>query len=285
MPGQFCISIDLELAWGVWDHLTDDYISRCSKLERSIVQRLLASLDRYEISATWAIVGNLLLDAAQMSRGGKEVWYAPDLIEAIKSARTPQEIGSHSFKHVYFPSISSDEAQSDIDAARRIHAERQLAFNSFVFPRNMVGHEAILASAGIKVFRSVDRGWYTAVARVNRFAGRLAHLVDNMLPIPPSTVVPIRHPNGLVELQSSMLLMARNGARKLVSSSVLTSKARLGLQAAARRNEVFHLWFHPSNFYHSTDSQFQALDRILAIAATMRDRGHIEAMTMGAFAA
>jgi hypothetical protein len=285
MPGQFCISIDLELAWGVWDHLTDDYISRCSELERSIVQRLLVTLDSYEISATWAIVGNLLLDAPQMSRGRKEVWYAPDLIEAIKSARTPQEIGSHSFGHVYFPSISPDEAQSDIDAARRIHAERQLAFDSFVFPRNMVGHEAILASAGIKVFRSVDRGWYTSVARANRFAGRLAHLVDNMLPIPPSTVVPIRHPNGLVELPSSMLLMARNGARKLVSSSALTSKARFGLQAAARKSEVFHLWFHPSNFYHSTESQFQALDRILAIAAAMRDRGHIEAMTMGAFAA
>jgi hypothetical protein len=57
------------------------------------------------------------------------------------------------------------------------------------------------------------------------------------------------------------------------------------LQAAARKSEVFHLWFHPSNFYHSTESQFLALDRILAIAAAMRDRGHIEAMTMGAFAA
>jgi hypothetical protein len=80
VSGKFCISIDLELAWGVRDHLTDDYVSYCSELERPIVQRLLASLNRYDISATWAIVGNLLSDTALMSLGGKEVWYAPDLI-------------------------------------------------------------------------------------------------------------------------------------------------------------------------------------------------------------
>jgi hypothetical protein len=154
-----------------------------------------------------------------------------------------------------------------------------------VFPRNLVGREEILASAGIKVFRSVDQGWQRSVAQANRLAGRVANLADKVLAITPSTVVPIRHSNGLVELPSSMLLMARNGARKLISSSALVTKAQRGLQAAARKNEVFHLWFHPSNFYHSTESQFQVLDRILDAAANMRRRGDIEVVPMGAFAA
>lgn len=284
MPGKFCISIDLELAWGVWDHLTDDYLARCRQLERPIVQRILAAFDKHQIAATWAIVGHLLSKDANR-RGGEEVWYAPDLIEAIKNAKTPQEIGSHSFAHIYFPSVSADDARRDIEAARRIHAENQIAFDSFVFPRNLVGREEVLAGAGIKVFRSVDHGWQRSVAQANRSAGRVANLADKMLPITPATVVPIRHASGLVELPSSMLLMARNGARKLISSSALVTKAHRGLRAAARKGEVFHLWFHPSNFYHSTESQFQVLDRILDIATNMRSGSEIEIVTMGAFAA
>jgi len=285
MAGQFCISIDLELAWGIWDKLSDEYVALCSKLERQIVERLLGSFNKYEISATWAIVGSLLADPQPRSGGADDVWYAPDLIEAIRSSRTPQEIGSHSFAHIYFPQSSAEEVRRDLEAAQSIHTENDLAFASFVFPRNMVAHEAALAGSGIKVFRSVDRGWYISVARANRYAGRVANLLDKVLPIAPATVRPIRHANGLVELPSSMLLMGRNGARRLISSRVTTRKARLGLEAASRKGEVFHLWFHPSNFYHSTEVQLNTLDRILQVAAEMRERGDLEIVPMGAFAA
>ena len=35
--GAFCISIDLELAWGMWDQLTPDHVRKCLDLERVTV--------------------------------------------------------------------------------------------------------------------------------------------------------------------------------------------------------------------------------------------------------
>ena len=37
--GAFCISIDLELLWGVWDHVTASDARECADLEREIVPK------------------------------------------------------------------------------------------------------------------------------------------------------------------------------------------------------------------------------------------------------
>jgi hypothetical protein len=285
LPGQFCISIDLELAWGVHDVLTDEFIQLCRTHEREVVGRLLQLFDDEEIEATWAVVGHLLDEPEQGRRGAAEVWYAPEIISAIQRAKTPQEIGSHSYSHIYYGEISRNEARADLQHSRETHLRHGLPFDSFVYPRNDVAHQDLLAEAGLKVFRSIDVGWFMAAARVHPLLGRVAHLVDKMLPIAPLTVRPIRHAGGAVELPSSMLLMARNGARKLVAPSMLVQKAKLGLERAAKNGELFHLWFHPSNFYHSTDAQFDVLQRILKIAVEMRAAGDLRIMPMRAFAA
>ncbi len=54
--GFFCISIDLELAWGVWDQLSHEYLGRCLSLERRIVTRTLEIFRAYDTTATWVIV-------------------------------------------------------------------------------------------------------------------------------------------------------------------------------------------------------------------------------------
>ena len=76
-PGALCISIDLELAWGIWDKPSADYHARCAELERTIVDRLMTLFERYEVSATWAIVSALLDPNA---RDREAIWFAPDFI-------------------------------------------------------------------------------------------------------------------------------------------------------------------------------------------------------------
>lgn len=285
MPGQFCISIDLELAWGVWDVLTEDFISLCKTREREVVRRLLELFDEHEIEATWAIVGHLLDAPEQGRRGGAEIWYAPEIVAAIQSAKTPQEIGSHSYAHIYYGQVARDAARADLQQARQSHLRNALAFDSFVYPRNDVAHQDLLAEAGLRVFRSVDAAWYAAAGRVHPLLGRAAHFIDKMLPITPPTVKPLRHASGAVELPSSMLLIGRNGMRKMIPPSIQIRKAKLGLRRAAREGELFHLWFHPSNFYHSAESQFGVLERILKIAVELRARGDLRIVPMRAFAA
>ncbi len=281
--GAFCISIDLEAAWGVWDKLTPQYLSKCLELERMIVDRILSIFDRYDISATWAIVGHLLEKRGDRAAGELPAWYAPDMIEAIRAARTEQEIGSHSFAHIYFSENTSERVQSDLAAARTIHERYGLEFTSFVFPRNMVSHLPLLARAGIRVFRGIDHGWHMAAPGRHPVA-RILHLLDTMIPLAPAVVRPVMHPGGLVELPGSRLLMGRNGLRKLVRPAVLELKAKRGLRAAARDKGVFHLWFHPTNFYYDSERQFATLETIVREAALLRGQQRLDIVPMRSFA-
>jgi peptidoglycan/xylan/chitin deacetylase (PgdA/CDA1 family) len=293
MPlGALCISIDVEGAWGTWDKPTAAYHDRCARHEAAIVRGLVELFDRFEVSATWAVVGRLLeLDesAAKTTSHGAKIWYAPELVERVRAARTPQDIGSHSYAHVYFGSTPREALREDLAAARRVHDRHGLPFASFVFPRNQVGHVDLLRAAGVKVFRSVDHGWHIAVReRLGRNAGRVANLADKVLPVPPAVVQPVAHATEhgtVVELPSSMLLMARNGLRRAVHPAVAALKAKLGLTAASRGAGTFHLWFHPSNFYYDLERQLDTLGDIVKTAAQMRDRGEIEIRPMSSYAA
>jgi peptidoglycan/xylan/chitin deacetylase (PgdA/CDA1 family) len=286
MPGALCISIDLELAWGVWDRPTRDYFELCAQKERMIVRRLLALFSRYDVSATWAVVGRLLDPLGPVpvaSATGRHVWYAPDLVEAINRAAPTQEIGSHSFAHIYCQRTSRAAMREDLDAAKAIHIRHGLEWHSFVFPRNQVAHVDLLRDAGMHAFRSADVGWHMQARRAGLVAGRLANLADKLLPVPPTAVCPV-HAAGMVDIPGSMLLLGRGGIRRLVRPGVVEAKARLGLRAAWQRGRVFHLWFHPSNFYYETDVQFGVLERVLRIAAAARARGEVDIRPMKSIA-
>src|SRR6185503_4880470 len=115
-------------------------------------------------------------DAARSTPHGAAIWYAPEVVETVRAARTPQDIGSHSYAHVYFGQTEREALRRDLAAARRVHDRHGLPFVSFVFPRNQVAHVDLLREAGVKVFRSVDHGWHIDVRdRLGGTAGRLAN--------------------------------------------------------------------------------------------------------------
>jgi len=284
MPrGTFCISIDVEGAWGTWDRPSAEEHRRCAEMEERSVRELVSRLDRAEIPATWAIVGRLLErdDRAVASTSfGEGIWYAPGLIEVIRRTRTPQDIGSHGYAHRYFGRLSRDEARLEIARARSVHDRHGLPFKAFVFPRNEIGHLDELRAAGVEVFRGGDRGWHAWVRnRVGRTAGRIANLADKVFPLRPAVVHTVDH-GGLVELPSSMLFLGRSGLRRAVHPHITVIKARRGLEAARRSGGTFHLWFHPSNFYDDGVRQLEALSSVLATATAMRSRGEIDIRPM-----
>jgi hypothetical protein len=287
MTGTFCISIDLELAWGIWDRPSRAYFERCAENERRIVRELLAAFARHQVAATWAVVGRLLekgrTPTPELGKGDS-IWYAPDLVEAIAKASPLQEIGSHSYAHVYFDSLESGAAREDVQAARELHLRHGIGFQSFVFPRNCVGHLAFLRDAGVKVFRSRDLGWHqTARERLGVRVGQAANLIDKALPLAPECLRP-RLRDGMVELPTSMLLLARNGLRGLIPPISVVTKARSGLERACTTGDLFHLWFHPSNFYYDSERQLTVLERILERAAQLREQGRLDIVPMRYFA-
>lgn len=285
MPkGKLTISIDLELAWGVWDTVTPEDLRLAETAERPICAALIELFDRYELPATWAIVAALLDEASAQGRpGSKTCWYAPDVIDRLVRAKVSHDIGSHGGRHIYFRDASAAEAQTDLEFMRAIHRANGLPHTSFVFPRNAIGHLDVVAQAELKTFRGPDIGWFRAARHAGRVAERAANLADKLLPVPPSPVVAEKR-SALVDIPGSMLLMGRNGARRFALPAVTRAKLGMGLARARHSGGVFHLWFHPSNFYYRSDEQLATLAWFLDHAAAEAGRGRIEIRTMSFYA-
>ena len=164
-----------------------------------------------------------------------------------------------------------------------MHQRHGLPFDSFVFPRNKIGKKHLLQRHGIRVYRGVELAWHQRIRDRSVTAGRLANLVDKMIPTAPQTVVP-EPEDGLVNLPGSLLLLGREGIRRIVPSYVLRRKLHLGLAAASRSNRVFHLWFHPSNFWHDREAQFAVFESFVREVADLREAGEISVKPMAAFA-
>ena len=276
--GVLVVSIDLELAWGTCDRPLD--ARRCARLgrERMIVDRLLAAFTRHDVRATWAVVGRLLLD------GRDPLWHGVDLVEAIAAARPPHELASHSFHHLPYDETRTSRVAvaADLALARGAHAAARLPFVTFVFPRNVVGFRDLLAAAGVRVYRGRSRAWYDGLPHVR--LRRALDLLDFVVTPRARTVRPVVDDAGLVNVPDSVLLYDRRGPARLRPARAVVAKARRALDRAARRGEVFHLWFHPANFADRTTEQFAILEAVLAHAAHLRAEDRLENRTLGEFA-
>jgi peptidoglycan/xylan/chitin deacetylase (PgdA/CDA1 family) len=306
--GILTISIDLELAWGVCDKPITLHVRRAIDRERDIVPRILTLFSIYDIRATWAIVGHLLLTRCQWKNGivhpeirrpillnsqrdwffqhpGEgvydRVWYARDLVDLIRDATPVQEIGSHSFCHIpYIDRVSGRNAVADdIEMARKLHESEALEFEAFVFPRNLVACKDLLRKAGIRVYRGNSPRWYDSIPWAQ--AKRFFNLVQFFLSLPPQTVRPSIEDSGMVNIPDSMLFIGRKGIRRFITRNSLIKMGIVGLNRAVQSGEVFHLWFHPSNFSYETEEQFFAFEAILKHSRKLREEGQLQVLTMG----
>ena len=284
MAAKLTISIDLELAWGVWDQVTPQHLRMAEAAERPICAALIELFDRYEIQASWAIVAALLDEASSASRpGSRSCWHAPDIIERLIQAKVAHEIASHSGRHIYFDKASAAEARDDLEFAEHVHRANGLSFNSFIFPRGAGGHLELLARFGLRTCSCADVGWVEFASRAGHRAGQVANLIDKLLPTPPHPASAEQR-GALIHIPKSMLLMGRNGLRRFVLPPITRAKLRLGLERAHRTGGIFHLWFHPSNFYYRRDEQLATLAWFLEYAANEASLGRVEVRTMGSYA-
>jgi len=305
--GTFVISIDLELAWGTCDRPIQPRARHAIELEREIIRRLLDLFSNFNVRATWAVVGHLLLTectwegdivhpeisrpiARNLQRDwffqhpkdqNDPLWYGRDIIDWILDASPKQEIGSHSFAHIlYDESITHlDAIRSDVETAAQLHEDLGLPFEVFVFPRNAVGALDLLSKAGVTVYRGNTRRWYKFFKP--RPVGRLLNLLQFLFGVTPPTVAATTDENGMVNLPDSMLLFSQAGIRGLIPSRSLIRMGIAGLNRAVDRKEIFHLWFHASNFAYNSDKQFHVFETILRHAERLREDGLIEFLPMG----
>lgn len=303
--GAFTISIDYEFALGFADSDLHDADKERIRREVDVVNRLLDLFERYNVPATWAITGHLLEEKCSwkgdvphpeyprpIRKRERRDWFfthPPEgeysdvlwfdthgLVHRIARSSVGHEIASHSYAHIIYGArgTSKDAVRADIENTKRIHQERRYPLYSFVFPRNREGRHEMLKSAGFTCFRSGGR-----FARVTGWIARWFRRLFYALPFARTGNIRL-HRSGLLEVPASMDMPSREGLRKLMLPTMSYLKARSGLRRAVRRKEMFHLWFHPSNFVLDADTQFDTLERILARAALLRERGELSILTM-----
>lgn len=287
--GSVVISIDAELGWGF-----HDLDPPTDRLESARVgwKRLAGLCSEYDIPATWAVVGHLLLrdcDGRHVDhprgpdwfRCEREAWadrpslrYGPNLVADVASDPVGHEVGCHTFSHVLFGNegTTADTARAEIEACLAATQGTDLSLQSLVFPRNSVGHRNVLAEYGFECYRGVAPGEQTSFEKL---AAATVGQPD------PSLVTPRVDEYGLVDVPASLYLFSFEGRpRRLVTKlfpDPIVEHARRGIDAAAKSDGVFHMWLHPNNLVGRPE-----IARMRAIFEHLDSRrGDVRIETMG----
>lgn len=308
MKSFFVISLDFELYWGVHDRPEGHF----ENLEgaRNAVAKMLNAFEARAIHATWATVGLLFADDVEEARQASptntpryvrskysayrhlaknelsHLKFAPNIIQTI--ANTPgQEIGTHTFSHYYCnePGQNSDEFAEDLEAACSIAKRKGYTIESLVFPRNQcrAGYLSELRRCGIRSYRgNPNSSLYRARKNEDespvRRAVRLADSYANLSGF---------HTYSLEEraVEAPYNFSASAFLRPYSSKSAVLNEYKLrrilaGIDHAAQRGEVYHLWWHPHNFGKNLEQNMDFLLRILDHVQDVRERFNMASMTM-----
>ncbi len=292
----FIISFDVELAWGFILHRQHTILRMLQNdplKARGTIDRLLRLLAMYNIPATWAIVGHLLLDSEQgiqsnfqdapqfkdgwidwdtyMSIYHQPLYRFEELVEKIITTAQKHEIGLHSFFHLPFSKCSREIAEFEIEHGIKTLEQWGISPKSFVFPGNQIGHLESLKSHGFQIYRGKDATRYDISQNypMRKFTG----VIDKIIAPPVSPY----WNNGIWEIPGSILFYDSQ------MPFTLLPRTSLGLKRTIRTNGVFHIWLHPWNLL-LYDSLEQDLASLLKIVAEYRDKGSLQTWTMGQLA-
>jgi len=272
--GAVVISIDAELGWGFHDYPAEERPTDRIARSRWGWQRLVETLAEFRIPATWAVVGHLFereCNGAHVGHPSPSGWFAhergddpmderyrfaPELIQRLVESDVAHDIGSHTYSHVELDADYATEAlaRAECDRATEAAAAAGVELDSFVFPRNHVGHRETLAKQGFSCYRGQqpDTGADGPYSRPLRKLARATVVSD-----PPPLVEPHVDEYGLVNIPASLYLFGFEGrARRLLSATLgdpIVRQARLGIDAAAASDGICHLWLHPNNLTTEVD--------------------------------
>jgi len=313
MAGILTISLDLELYWGVRDKVTlEQYRSNLLGV-RQAVPALLDLFDRYEIHATWAVVGFLffsskaqllaslprrkphytnaglspymVLDQIGNDENDDPFHYAPSLVRRIL-APPPQELASHTFSHYYTlePGQSLEDFREDLQAALQAAQGYGNRPTTIIFPRNQTHPEylELCREMGFRVYRGNEEIWFyeaqsdahlTLVHRTSRF-------LDTYFNIAGTHAYPVPElQDGLFNLPSSRFLRPYN-QRLWFLEPLRRRRIVRSLKYAAQTDQIYHLWWHPHNFGVNLEQNLAFLESVLKTFDKFRHQYRMRSLNM-----
>jgi len=301
--GYFVISLDFELFWGMADKYTVEEYGDNVVGERTAVPRILEQFTSHSIHATWATVGMLMarnrdellsllppkdlrplysdmrlssyLYIENTRIGNNETedayHYAPSLVALILN--TPhQEFANHTFSHFYVLDGDTNAPHilaRDLDAHAAISKTYDRTTSSIIFPRNQVSGAALKVcfEKGITAYRGNETHFLYAPRKdtAQSYVIRGLRLLDHYINLSGSHTYSIpRRSDGIpMNIPASRFLRPFMPALSFLEP-LRMSRIKHAMTRAAKRGEVFHLWWHPHNFGIHQEENFKNLETLLS---------------------
>ncbi|MFC3414210.1 polysaccharide deacetylase family protein [Algoriphagus hitonicola] len=305
------ISLDFELHWGRFDKYSlADYQAYYAGTQYA-VPKILRLFEKYKIHATWATVGMLLAKNWEewesyrpnrlpnyeqpkysayewaKDRPGLNGLFAPDLALDV-SQTSGQEIASHTFSHFYTLEKGADLAafQADLSASKKISQDKLgIEPVSLVFPRNQYDENSIQAAMdlGFKNFRTNPKDWFWENAVEESLAKKIFRTGDTLYPLGKRSSYSEPKISGeSIEIPASRLLRPyRKGS---VFNQLRIKRIKSELVESCKRNEIYHLWWHPHNFGHLPKENLQVLEDLLIFINELTKSKGLQSMSMNELA-
>jgi peptidoglycan/xylan/chitin deacetylase (PgdA/CDA1 family) len=294
--GNFIISLDFEIYWGVWDVVEFNKYKNNLLGVRQVIPRLLNVFNKYEINATFATVGFLFFKNRQELEEGLPIekpsytnpkispydnhfievgkdesddpfHFAPSLIELIRTSG--QEIACHTFCHYYCLETGQtvEAFAEDLKAAKKIAEKRGIELKSLVFPRNQFNEKylQVCKDEGFTSFRGNETSWIyhahvhereTMIRRVSRWLDAYVNLTGHHCFV-------IEKDKGLpINIPASRFLRPYSKKFSLLDWIKL-NRIKSGMTHAAKNGLNYHLWWHPHNFGINLEKNISFLEKIL----------------------
>jgi hypothetical protein len=254
MTGTVVFSLDFELGWGHADVRPEyvDLLRTKSNPRFDRIRSLIDLFDKYEIPATWAVVGKLI------ESGDDSLFHNPRLFEYLLDAQVDHDIGLHSYRHLNFSNISKNEAENDLRSGVDSLSNWDINPKSFIYPRGYINHTELLPEYGFECYRTKSSN--------SKFQSFFQEILPPVISNPSNN-------NSLCSISATQYLAARR------PSKLIRINMRRSLNRAVKNNGMVHFWLHPHNIYSQPDL-FSIIKEGMGIISQYSDSGDLYCKTM-----
>ena len=307
--GQFVISLDFEKFWGIRDKRTiKDYKLNLENVD-IIVLELLKLFEEEKIHATWATVGMLAFNSKKDLLNNipnklptyvnmnlspynyvfeeeldTKFHFAVDIIKKIIDTNN-QELASHTFSHYYCSEDGQTEACFNFDLNKNIETIKEkfgIEMSSIVFPRNQVNEKYLkcLSKNNIRCYRGNENNWIYN-SNMEFILKRGFRLLDSYFNLTGSNTYDLAKIDKKIphNIPSSYFLRPVKPQKSFFKLLKLW-RIKGQMTQAAKKNQVFHLWWHPHNFGNDIQANVLFLKEIISHFNNLKERYNMESLNM-----
>jgi hypothetical protein len=214
--------------------------------------------------------------------------FGASLVRMI-AATEGQELASHTFSHFYCLDGEQNAPEvfaADCDAQEEASAPYGVRMTSIVFPRNQTTQEALAmcAQKGYTAYRGTPEHFlYTGkkeAVQVNPLLRGL-RLIDAYINLTGHHTYPLAavREGALANVLGSRFLRPYTPRLRFLEPLRL-ARIKAGMTRAAKKGEVFHLWWHPHNFGINRKENLAFLTALLEHFAYLQETYGMESAHM-----